>query len=476
MEITSLNFLVFVVATVLLFNLAASQVWRTAIFTAANGVFLWSYVTDLRQLLPLAGFLFFGYGMVAWARTRRSAAALVIGIGLTLILYIFLKRFSFIEGLPALPFPYLVVGLSYILFRLLHLMIDVSNGDLRVGLGPLRFFNYTCNFLTFISGPIQRYQDFSNGGLPIEPDVISQSFARVVTGYVKVMVVSGIANYLMLKLSHQILSPDSAPAGASLAVHYAAAATAYTLYLYYNFSGYMDIVIGVGRLLGQKLPENFNKPFLARNFLELWSRWHMTLSEWFKIYLFNPLMTYLVERVPQPNMLPYLGVAAFFVTFFVMGIWHGTTPVFMIYGLLMGLGASANKLWQVWMTRRLGRSGYRVLADRTAYIYACRGLTCAYFTIGVTCLWVDLPQLLRLWGSLGPVGLGSAVLLIAAPAGLAMFLQDSSTARLRRWLARERLSPQSRLLGTVWSAAQIWLVVIVSSWFHKAPEFVYRAF
>src|SRR5260370_33440031 len=109
----------------------------------------------------------------------------------------------------------------------------------------------------------------------------------------------------------------------------------------------MDIVIGKGVLRGQELAENFDRPFSARTFLEFWQRWHMTLSQWFKISLFNPLVMLLMSCFPAPALTAYLGVLAFFITFLVMGIWHGTTAVFVVYGLLMGAGASINKLWQV---------------------------------------------------------------------------------------------------------------------------------
>src|SRR3977135_3867600 len=164
----------------------------------------------------------------------------------------------------------------------------------------------------------------------------------------------------------------------------------------------MDIVIGIGFLLGQSLPENFDKPFLARSFLEFWQRWHMTLSQWFKFYLFNPLLMALMSVFTAPALTAYLGVVAFFITFLVMGVWHGTTAVFVIYGLLMGAGASINKIWQVACTERLGKKSYRALTASTAYIYSSRGLTVGYFVLALTCLWVpELPQFTHLLARLG---------------------------------------------------------------------------
>ncbi len=462
MNITSIGFLVFVTGVVIAFHLIPSPAYRSAVITIANVGFIGSYVTDLQQLAPLAAFLLLGYAVVGLARTRQSGSTLAIGVVLVLCAYVFIKRFSFLDGLPGLPFPYVVVGLSYILFRILHLAIDARGGHLHEPVRPLAFFNYTCNFLCFVSGPIQRYQDFIKSAETKidgrDADRVFNAFSRVIRGYINVIVVSGIANYAFLHLNQRIFTPGLVPEGACFVVEYGLCALTYTIYLY------------------QDLPENFNRPFVARNFLEFWSRWHITLSDWFKTYLFNPVLKTLAEAFPQRAMVPYLGVSAFFVTFFVMGIWHGTTMVFAIYGLVMGAGASANKLWQLVMADRLGRKRYQALSQHPLYSYACRGLTCAYFAVGVTCLWVNMDQLCWLWGALGPVGWLGAVLSLATACGAAMFLQDLVIGWSERWRPPAVILSRRGACGNLWSAAQILLVLMVSSFFHKAPEFVYRAF
>src|SRR5687767_8997936 len=116
MDIASLTFLLFALAAAILFHAAPSPLYRKLILGGANLVFIGSYITEIRQVLPLAVFLLFGYGMIELVRRRRSGLALAIGLVGTLVLYIFLKRFSFLDGLPTLPFTYLIIGLSYILF------------------------------------------------------------------------------------------------------------------------------------------------------------------------------------------------------------------------------------------------------------------------------------------------------------------------------------------------------------------------
>src|SRR5277367_75100 len=135
----------------------------------------------------------------------------------------------------------------------------------------------------------------------------------------------------------------------------------------------------------------------------------MTLSEWFKTYLFNPLMKFMATRVTAPGFLPYLGVIAFFVTFFVMGVWHGSTGVFVIYGLVMGAGASLNKLWQVFMSKRLGKKRYKSVGESFAYASFARGLLFAFFAFAVTGLWVNMHQLSLLAHRLGIAGLTLAL-------------------------------------------------------------------
>ena len=159
-----------------------------------------------------------------------------------------------------------------------------------------------------------------------------------------------------------------------------------------------------------------------------------------------------------------------------MGVWHGTTSVFVVYGLLMGAGASINKLWQVIITKRLGKKCYKALAEKPLVVYFSRGLTFAYFALALTCLWVDMPKLLWLTRQLGVFGVAGCYLGLAFLAGIAFGLWET----LMLLVARLNLGASSAAGGTVGRnlilAFQIFLIVTVSSFFHKAPEFVYRAF
>jgi len=479
MAFTSLTFIAFITAVVLLTSAMPSPRGRSGVLFVANLVFIGSYVTSVEQVAPLAAFLLLCFVLIEVVRRSRSSAMLVFGLAVAVCTFIVLKKFSFLGDALILPFPYLIVGLSYILFRVLHLMIDAQQGELDRPVAPLQFFNYTCNFLAFNAGPIQRYQDHdanSRQPLLLDEEKVYRAFARVVKGFVKVGVVSAIFNYLFENMSARLLDPAAQPALPVLGAMMVAAAVFYTVYLYANFAGYMDIVIGVGWLIGQDVPENFNRPFLARNFLDFWSRWHMTLSDWFKTYLFNPLLKTLATRITSPKSAPYLAVIAFFVTFLIMGVWHGTTTVFVVYGLLMGAGASINKLWQVAITQRVGKKRYKAIGEKPLAIGLARGMTLAYFALALSCLWLDMPQLSDLVQRLGAFGLLACYGGLSLAAGIAFLAWDAVTnlyQPMRRDVTSVSNGVITRNLGL---ALQILLVLTVASFFHKAPEFVYRAF
>jgi alginate O-acetyltransferase complex protein AlgI len=481
MSFTSFLYLGFVTATVLAFNAWRLPLFRQCVLLAANLLFLASFVQSPSQLAPLCGFLVLGYAAARWVARWRQPWLLGLTVFLIVAVFVVLKRYTFLPAGVGLQFLYLQVGLSYILFRVLQMVIDSAGGEDEARLSPLNFVNFTCNFLCFVSGPIQRSNEYlaSLGQLDrtVDETMAFAAFNRIIRGFIKLAVVSAVFSYLFANISAPVLAQTSPMAGWRYASQYAGSAVAYTFYLYYNFSGYMDIVIGIGWLLGQNLPENFDRPFSARNIFEFWSRWHMTLSEWFKTYLFNPLMRFLADRVTAPEWLPYLGIIAFFVTFFVMGVWHGSTGVFVIYGLVMGMGASLNKLWQVFLTQRLGKKRYKAVGESFAYATMARGLMFAFFALAVTGLWVNMDQLALLARRLGIEGLFLAFFGTALCAAILAPIVDHAGRMMARLAPRlDRPGVAGLIARNAVLASEVLLIFAVGSFFHKAPEFVYKAF
>ena len=166
----------------------------------------------------------------------------------------------------------------------------------------------------------------------------------------------------------------------------------YPFYLYCNFSGYIDIVIPIARLMRIELPENFNRPFSATSFIEFWSRWHITLSSWLKRYVYNPLLIQMMRWDASAGKQAVFGVSCFFITFFLVGVWHGRTSEFVFFGFLQGAGVALNKIWQLSMSSILGRKRYKKLAKNVAYVALTRGLTFSWFAFSLIWFWADWKQ------------------------------------------------------------------------------------
>lgn len=479
MAFTSLSFLALVTAVVLLTNAFPAPRTRAWVLLAGSAVFLASHVDSALQLAPLAGFLLLAYGAIELVRRTRSSLLLGVALLSLVATFLMLKRYDFAKSLVALPFPYLLVGLSYVLFRVLHLLVDAQQGELGARLPVSGFVGYCLNFLSFTAGPIQRYSEFAAaqaGEHSLDQAKVEALSSRVVRGFVKIAVASAVFSYLFENASARLLNTPAVTSVPALALLYASTATAYAAHLYFNFAGYMDVVIGIGGLIGLPLPENFERPFAARNFLDFWSRWHITLSTWFKTYLFNPLLKALATRFGSAAAAPYLAVVAFFVTFTVMGVWHGSSAVFLVYGLLLGAGASINKAWQVLANKHFGKQAYKRACERTAVIYLSRGLTFSYFVLALTCLWLELAQLSALARQLGLFGVIAAYFGLAWGSAVAFFCWDALATALARPRAFFARAHEWGALCDAVRAAQVLLIVGVGSFFHQTPEFVYRAF
>jgi D-alanyl-lipoteichoic acid acyltransferase DltB (MBOAT superfamily) len=410
MDTASFQFVLFGLAVALVSNFSRSRLWRSAVLMAASIIFLVLLAHSLILVFPLICFLLLGY--VGLLLIRRCGAR---SIGWTILallsVYVWLKKYSFLPEGIILHSPYFTIGLSYILFRVLHLLIDSGDDKSKTGINFGAYLLYTLNFTTLVSGPIQRYEEFARDQfsldpLPLGPQVIGAQLERIVRGLFKV-------NVLALLLH---AAQDDALARSIPSFHLSLRLFSifnifiiYPLFLYSNFSGYIDIVIALARLMRVRLPENFNRPFSASSFLDFWNRWHITLSTWLKTYVYNPLLIALMRWNSSPALEPLLGVLCFFVTFFLVGVWHGRTSEFIFFGVLQGGGVAVNKLWQLGLARGLGRKQYKTLAANPVYIALGRGLTFSWFAFTLLWFWsswiqigkllhiISITQLLVVW-------------------------------------------------------------------------------
>ena len=469
-----MSFLAFSAFVAVTGGLGSHRKWRGCVLLLANLFFLSTLSPQATGLVPLAVFLAVGFGAVRASGRWRSGRLLVALVtGLTLG-FCWLKKYWFLGGIGFLEQAYVTVGLSYMYFRVIHLVVDANDAEELAGLDPLSYANYVLNFTTLVAGPIQRYEDFSSAAAPLDLPIAGRALERIVIGLFKVLVLSALLSGVHDDAVAGLFSHGDDPRRIGFGL---IAIVGYPLYLYFNFSGYMDIVIGVGRFVGQELPENFNRPFSALNTMDFWARYHMTLSGWLRSYVYTPLLTRLMERFAEPRFDLALGILAAFVTFLLMGLWHGPTLAFAAYGLCLATGVGVNQLYQAVLIRKWGRSGYRSLTAIPAYRACCRGLTFTWYAASMVCFWASGKDALRLLDVLGSGGVAACIgaLFLTATLFLAVVEAVRAKAIGFRWNGSPLLL--SRHVRTVWATVLAFLCVCMAVLAQSpAPDIVYKSF
>jgi len=244
------------------------------------------------------------------------------------------------RGVPltvdTLPISWL--GYSYLAFRLLHTIRDRQTGRLPgVTLGE--YVNYAVFFPAFTSGPIDRLERFVKDlrePLPLADEDWLDAGSRLLMGLFKKFVLAD----LLAVISINDALVGRAQGGGWLWIFL----YAYAFRIYLDFSGYTDMAIGMGRLMGVRLPENFAAPYLKPNLTLFWNSWHITLTQWFRNYVFNPLTRALRTAKWQIPVWLIILVAQF-TTMILIGLWHGITWGFVAWGAWHGAGLFLHNRW-----------------------------------------------------------------------------------------------------------------------------------
>jgi alginate O-acetyltransferase complex protein AlgI len=256
---------------------------------------------------------------------RRTAliSACVVSLGL---LGIFKYAGFVTENLSALGLPVkiinvaLPVGISFFTFQGLSYVIDVYRGDAEVQKNPLSVALYISLFPQLVAGPIVRYTT-------VEKEIYSrrESLDEVAAGLMRFCF--GLGKKVLLANAMAEIADDifALPAGALPAGTAWVGAAAYTLQIYFDFSGYSDMAIGLGRIFGFHFLENFNYPYIARSITDFWRRWHISLSSWFRDYVYIPLGG---NRCATPRR-----VLNLVVVWLLTGLWHGASWNFVFWGI-----------------------------------------------------------------------------------------------------------------------------------------------
>jgi len=342
-NLVSLQTLAWTGATVAVYW-ALPRAMRHYAVAAATAVFLavWSPLS----LLVLASFTAVSYIPLNYGRQRLAGA--LVSAGAVGAAFVWLKSGVSFGG-PLVP-----MGLGFYTLRAIHYSFDSIKGTLpRHGFGE--FLAYMFFLPTLVAGPINRFQEFHRnlGRARFDSSLFSKGCERVLYGFVKVAV---LANY---EVSHIL----SVRVEALRASHDVLAAyldcVRFALNLYFQFSGYSDFAIGFAMLLGYRIAENFNYPFLALNIGDFWRRWHISLSNWCRDYIY--VMGLSVWRRPW---------AAVLASMLVLGVWHELSYRYLAWGVYHGAGIA---LWQGFQRVKpalpgFGSAGGRYIAGAASYL------------------------------------------------------------------------------------------------------------
>src|SRR5262245_38517867 len=378
-----------------------SGLTRQIAFLAVNVFFLWSLLLGPMGALSTIGFCLLGYVLTRLIARRSQFGVLVGALSIYILLFMYMRRYDFLTWIlpqSVLTQALSTVGLSFLLFKIVHVMIEAHSGTL----GPLQFstyLNYCLNFTTFMMGPIQRYQDYyqqwfgTKEAIPLKFKSHLDAVVRVLVGLVKVYVLAEWFGdwALSSRTDLRALSLN----GLFVKVY------AFYFYLYLNFSGYCDVMIGVGSLLGVKPPENFNFPFLARNISDFWLRQHRSLTLWLTDYVFSPAYKWALET-RQLGDRPLLAAnGALMLTMLVSGLWHGTTLSFLLFGITHGIFLIIYRTWDTILTRSYGPARVRAWRAKWPVRLIGIGLTFNATAFAFIFFRLDAAQIAKLFGGFG---------------------------------------------------------------------------
>ncbi len=307
-----------------------------------------------RHLLLLLVSIFINWlsGILIDRYRNRKTLILILCIAANLGLLGYFKYCNFVLNtldhlLPMVKLPRysiaLPIGISFFTFQAMSYVIDLYRGEYEVQKDPLKLALYVSFFPQLIAGPIVKYREINREltDRKITADGLSEGMRRFVYGLGKKVI---IANTVAQAVD-QIFNIQTEQMTGLLAW---AGALLYTMQIYYDFSGYSDMAIGLGRMFGFHFLENFNYPYISRSITEFWRRWHISLSSWFREYLYIPLGGNRKGKVRT-----YINL---FIVFAVTGLWHGASWNFVGWGLYHGFFMIIERL------------GFRKLLDKLKVI------------------------------------------------------------------------------------------------------------
>jgi alginate O-acetyltransferase complex protein AlgI len=278
--------------------------------------YAWGHLIYIPLMLGLVIFSYWAARLIRrWRAQSWSLYVLWAGVLVTVALLVGFKLWASVK------YP---LGLSYVTFQVLAYLFEVYSNKVEDEKDLIRFSFYLLLFPKIPVGPITRYSQLRDQihNLRVQPQDVADGLRRFIVGLAKKALIADTLARVVTPI-FGLSAPTISPAVAWLVI------ISYSLQLYFDFSGYTDMALGLGRMMGLRFVENFNHPYLSKSIGEFWRRWHISLSSWFRDFVFYPLERHRLRWIGQPvNIM---------IVFLLTGLWHGLALNFVIWGLIHGL-------------------------------------------------------------------------------------------------------------------------------------------
>lgn len=347
MVFSSVAFLFYFLPVLIILYILVPKRAKNAVMIAASMVFFaWGEIRFIPVMLTLSVIDFVCGRMMERNRDNQKMRLLFmwIGVGSNLAVLLFFKymnffaaNINFIFGTSFAPDIILPIGVSFNSFQSMSYAIDVYRGTTKAEEKYYDYLHYTTLFPQIIAGPIVRYvtveQDLDSH--MITRDGFSEGMRRFLIGLGKKVLIANNVGFLWSQIS-------TGQAGTPTVLLYWVGIIAYSFQIYFDFSGYSDMAIGLAKIFGLNFDENFNAPYISKSITEFWRRWHITLGAWFRDYIYIPMGGNKKGHARQ--------LINIFTVWALTGFWHGASWNFVIWGLYFGIFLCLEKfvLFQFW--------------------------------------------------------------------------------------------------------------------------------
>ena len=485
MVFNSLEFLIFFPIVLLLYFFVVPKKYNWVMLLAASYYFYLTWKWQLIYLIVFTTVVSFVSGIVISRAQKKSTKKIFLVLTLTVCLGVlfFYKYFNFLStsvtgvinafGGNAKDFTLdliLPVGISFYTFQTLSYVIDVYRGTTPVETHFGYYALYVSFFPQLVAGPIERPENL----LPqlktehkLDAGNAAEGLRKMILGYFKKVVVADLFATYVVSVYSDVQNAN----GFTVLV----ATVLFAVQIYCDFSGYTDIAIGCAEIMGIKLMQNFNRPYTAKSIKEFWGRWHISLSSWFKDYIYIPLGGNRVSK--------FRNCLNIMIVFLVSGLWHGAAWTFVVWGVLHGLYQVIGKFTfkprnKMWEKIGISPDGKLVGAIRTFNTFMLAAFAWIFFRANSFAdLKVLLTKLFTDWSlspsffvdSLSSMGLDLVAILTCIISVIILSMLD----RTRLASDERRAIPDFRYAYLVWAIAFAWILLLAGD---GASSFIYFQF